>query len=65
MKVMNEGSDAMLGKDADELSAVEVASMNRNMIGEYKVRKATDAEQAQGFKLVFTNGYRNGSETVL
>ncbi len=54
MKVMNEGSDAVLGKDADELSAVEVASMNRNMIGGYKVRKATDAEQAQGFKLVFT-----------
>jgi hypothetical protein len=54
MKFLNEGSDAVFGKDADELSAAEVASMNSNVTGGFKVRKATDAEQAQGIKLVFT-----------
>ena len=55
MKVLNNGSDAVFGKDADELSAAEVASMNSNVTGGFKVRKATDAEQAQGIKLVFTS----------
>jgi hypothetical protein len=55
MKVLNEGSDAVFGKDADELSAAEVASLNGNVTEGLKVRKATDAEQAQGFKLVFSS----------
>ena len=55
MKVLNEGSDAVFGKDADELSAAEVASITSNVTGGLKVRKATDAEQAQGFKIVFTS----------
>jgi hypothetical protein len=55
MIVMNEGSDAVLGKDADMLSATEVANMNRNGVEGLKVRKATDAEQARGLKLVFTS----------
>ena len=54
MKVLNKGSDAVFGKDADNLSAVEAASINGNVTEGFKVRKATDAEQAQGFKLVFT-----------
>jgi hypothetical protein len=53
MKVLNEGSDAVFGKDADELSAEEVAGINTDVTGGLKVRKATIAEQAQGFKLVF------------
>lgn len=54
MKVMNEGSDALLGKNADMLSAKEVANMNSDEVEGLIVRKATDEEQAQGFKLVFT-----------
>jgi len=54
MKILNEGSDAIFGKDVDELSAAEVANMNTNGTGWLKVRKATDAEQARGIKLVFT-----------
>ena len=49
----DEGSDAVFGKGADEVSAAEVASMNGNVTEGLKVRKTTDAEQAQGFKLVF------------
>jgi hypothetical protein len=55
MEVLNQGSDAVFGKDVDELSVPEVDSMNVNVTGGLKVRKATDAEQAQGFKLVFTS----------
>ena len=53
MKVINKGSDEVFGKDADALSATEVSNMNVTQ-GPIKVRKATDAEQAQGFELVFT-----------
>jgi hypothetical protein len=55
MKVLNEGSDAVFGKDIDQLSTAEVTSMGSNMAGGVKLRKATDIEQAQGFKLVFTS----------
>jgi len=54
MKVLNEGSDAVFGKDADNLSAGEVASMNINPMSKFKVRKPTASERAQGAKLVFT-----------
>ena len=52
MKVLNKGSDVVFGKDVDQLSAAEVDSMN--VPQGLQVRKATDAEQAQGFELVFT-----------
>ncbi len=55
MKVLNEGNDAVFGKDVDELSATEVANMNVNPAERLRVRKATDAQQAQGFKLIFTS----------
>jgi hypothetical protein len=53
IKVLNKRSNTVFGKDTDKLSATEVASINRNITGGYKVRKATNTEQAQGFKLVF------------
>jgi len=52
MKVLNKGSDVVFGKDADMLSATEIDSMNVKQ--RLQVRKPTDTEQAQGFKLVFT-----------
>ena len=53
MKILNEGSDAVFGKDDEHLSAAEVASMNSSVKGTLKVRKATDEEEARGLKLVF------------
>jgi hypothetical protein len=60
MKVLNEGSDAVFGKDADHLSAGEVATMNANPTSKFKVRKPTADEEAQGAKLVFVQGSLSG-----
>jgi len=53
MKYSNAGSDAVLGKAADQLTAEEVATMNNNPQSTYTVRKPTEAERALGAELTF------------
>ncbi|OXV12186.1 hypothetical protein Egran_00053 [Elaphomyces granulatus] len=53
MKNSNAGSDAVLGKTADQLTAEEVATMNNNPQSAYTVRKPTETERAQGAELTF------------
>ena len=50
MQAINDGNDAVFGKDAEQLTSGEVDTLGGTS---WKARKPTAAEEERGFKLVF------------